>query len=108
MRLVRYTTEDGWKYQSWITEEMLVSESEKGIPHNPPDVTRLPWGDIKREMHNLLIDRNLITLKNVDENPGMLGNTILKIIQPRLVALYKENPGYKKSPNGIHNNKEAR
>lgn len=109
MRLVQYITEDGWKYQSWITEEMLVSEAEKGIPYDSPDTNRLPWEDISRELHNLLLDRGLITLKDVDDNPGMLGNTINKIIQPRLVELYKENPGYKKSPNGkiIANKKEA-
>lgn len=110
MRLVRYETEDGWKFQSWIKDDMPVSEAEKGLPHNPPDISSLPWEDIKRELHNLLLDRDLITLKDVDDSPGMLGNTILKIIQPRLVALYKENPGYKKSPNGkvVANNKEAR
>ncbi len=109
MRLVQYETEDGKKYQSWIKDDMFVSEAEKGLPYNPPDVSRLPWADIECELHNLLLDRGLITLKDVDNNSGMLGNTILKIIQPRLVALYKENPGYKKSPNGkvIANNKEA-
>lgn len=110
MRLIRYTTEDGWKWQSWITEDMVASEAEKGIPHDAPDTSRLPWGDIERELHNLLLERGLITLKDVNDNAGMLNNTILKVIQPRLVALYKENPGYKKSPNGkvVANNKEAR
>lgn len=109
MRLVRYETEDGWKYQSWIPEHLPVSEAEKGIPHNPPDPSRLDWGAIERELNNLLIDRDIITLKDVNDHSGVLSNTILSVIQPRLIELYKENPGYKKSPNGMQgSNKEAR
>ena len=100
MRLVRYETDDGWKYQSWIPDNMPALEAEKGIPHNPPDVTRLDWNGIQREINNLLIDRELITLKDVDNHSGMLGNTILKTILPKLIELYKENSGYIKSPNG--------
>lgn len=110
MRLVRYETEDGWKFQSWIPEHLPASEAEKGIPHNPPDTTRIDWSEVERELNNLLIDRDIITLKDVNDNSGVLGNTILSIIQPRLIELYKENPGYKKSFNGKLNspNKEAR
>ena len=103
MRLVRYEDDDGYLYQAWIPENAPASDADKGIPHNPPDVERLDWDVIKRELNNLLIKRNLITQKDIDTSNALAG-TIATVIQPKLIELYKEQPGYKKtvnkSPNG--------
>lgn len=99
MRLVRYEDESGFLHQSLIREDMPLSDAHMGVPHDPPDLTRLDWQEIQKEINNLLIERNLITLKNISR--GALENTIKSVIIPKLIQLYKENPGYKVSPNQI-------
>lgn len=98
MRLIRYENVDGYLYQAWIPENSPASDAEKGVPYNPPDVNRLDWDAIKRELNNLLVKRDIITLKDVDVS-GALSGTILSVIQPKLIELYKEQSGYKKSIN---------
>lgn len=100
MRAVRYEDEDGFMHQSFIKEDMPLSEAHMGIPHEPPDITRLDWQEIQKEINNLLLERDLITLKDVSNQRGALENTIKAIIIPKLIQLYKENPGYQKSLNG--------
>ncbi len=98
MRLVRYEDEDGFAHQSFIKENMPLVDAHMGVPHDPPDITRLDWQAIQVEINNLLLERDLITLKDITNKRGMLENTIKSIIVPKLIQLYKENPGYKKSP----------
>lgn len=100
MKLVQYKDERGYLYQSFVPENFPISEAEKGIPNNPPDLDRLDWDAIRRELNNLLVNRNLITLRDIDTSGG-LSNAILSTILPKLVELYKEQPGYQKSPNQL-------
>ena len=102
MRLVQYEDEDGKLFQSWITENMSLSEAEKGLPHNPPDLSRLDCDAVWREINNLLIKQSIITLKDVGDNNNVLSNTILGAILPKLIELYKEQPGYTKASQNGH------
>ena len=103
MRLVQYEDERGWLHQAYITEDMPISDAEKGLPNDPPDLDRLDWDTIKRDLNNLLVRRGLITQKDVD-SCTMLSGTILSTIMPGLIQLYKEQPGYQKSPNQLSPN----
>ncbi len=100
MKLIKYE-EDGFIKQSFIPHDMNVEDADKGIPNNPPDLLRLDWKEIAKELNNLLIERNLITLKDIAEH-GSLQNTILSIIKPKIVELYKEHPGYVQSNKNGH------
>lgn len=105
MQKVKWTDEDGLNHLSLITNNMSYSDVEKGLPHDPPDLTRLDWDEIVRELHNLLLDRGIITLRDINELK-MLNNSILKVIAPRISELYREQTGYDTN-NGTNNgNKE--
>lgn len=104
MRLVSYETENGFKHQSLITQNMPLADAHMGVPYDPPDVTRLDWDEIQKELNNLLIERNLITLKDIAHQRGILENTIKSVLVSRLIQLYRENPGYQKSPDGNSSN----
>lgn len=101
MRLVRYENEDGFLRQGFIKENMPASDADKGIEYNPPDLNRIDWDAVKREINNDLIKVDLITLKDVAKVNSPLSNIILSAIRPKLIQLYKEQSGYKKN----HNNK---
>lgn len=84
---------------------MSLSDAQKGVLLDPPDLTRLDWDEIVRDLHNLLVARGLITMKDVNELQT-LNNTILKVIAPRIGALYREQPDYEQmnGTNGTNNN----
>ncbi len=100
MRLVQYEDEQGFLHQSLIKENMPLSDANMGVPVDPPDITRLDWLEIQREINKQLIDRNLITLKDIVHQKSGLENIIKSVIVRKLIQLYKENPGYQPSPNG--------
>lgn len=88
MKLVITEDKRGYLHRYYITDDMKEKDAEKGIPDDPIDVEQLDWDEIKRELHNLLVKRAIINIKDV---PTMrhLSNTILSVLQPRLVGLYK-------------------
>ena len=78
---------------------MSLSDAQKGILLDPPDLTRLDWEEIVRDLHNLLVKRGLITIKDVNELQT-LNNTILLVIAPRISELYRETTNNNEQNNG--------
>ena len=104
MKKIEYTDEEGFNHLSLIQNNMSLSDAQKGILLDPPDLTRLDWDEIVRDLHNLLVKRGLITIKDVNELQT-LNNTILKVIAPRISELYRETTN--NNNNGQNNgNKE--
>jgi hypothetical protein len=90
MRIVVVPDKHGFLRRYKIRDDMLDIEAEAGIPVNPPDVSTLDCEEIMRELNNLLVERNLITLNDVAASQQTLNNTILAVLQPRIVNLYKQ------------------
>lgn len=106
MKLVQYTDEDGFLHQSLIRDNMKSTQANLGIPHDPPDLRQLDWDGIVRELNEQLIAQELITLADIAQ--GTLSNTILRVIQTKIVQLYKQQVYAQnqngKSENGQNNN----
>ena len=90
MQRVRVVDADGYMHQYLVTDSTPDEEIEKGLPCDPPDVRQLDWNEIARELHNLLLRRGLVTLDDVNAQQNAVGNTILSVIRPRVIALYKQ------------------
>ena len=89
MKTVDYIDRDGYKRKRIVRDTVPTEEAYRGIPLEPPDLSQLDWEEIKRELHNRLMDRGLITMKDV-RHLKTLQNAIGSIIQPKVVALYKQ------------------
>ena len=53
-----YTDDDGYKRAE------LVQPGDppgQGVPSMPPSLDDLPWDDIKRDIHNILVDQEVLT-----------------------------------------------
>ena len=74
---------------------MSRQEIDQGIPHNPPDLRVLDCSGISKEINNLLVRRQVITIRDINENNNLLSNTILKVILPKIIQLYKEQDSLK-------------
>lgn len=89
MRLVRWYDEDGYLRQSYVRDQDPDSMGPGGMPHEPPDLGQLDWDEIVRELHNLLVERNLITWNDVQSQQNGVSSAIQTVLKRRMVALYR-------------------
>ena len=84
MKRVITTDDEGYKHSG-----LTIGKGDVVMPNDPPDLSRMDWEEIRKEIHNKLIERNLITLKDIQNPRSGLNNAVLTTIIPRLVGLYK-------------------
>ena len=63
-----------------------------GIPSEPPDLDRLDWEKLVKNLHNKLMETGMLTWKNVQSSPGQRGITsaILAVFRRPIITLYRE------------------
>jgi hypothetical protein len=115
MKIVTYIDGEGWKRRSLIKDDMLPEQASQGIPRDPPDVMQLDCEAILRELNNLLVDRELFTIADLNLNPGSLRNVVQAVLYNKLMSLYKNHhhsglnggnaPAVKNKPKEIVNEK---
>jgi hypothetical protein len=63
-----------------------------GMPQDPPDIDLLDWEQIKIDLHNLLLDMKLLTVKDLEnDHANLLTSAILSVMKTRLIRLYREH-----------------
>jgi len=90
MRLAKWIDEKGYHRQSWIKDDDPDSMATSGIRHEPPDLSRIDWADVERELHNELVKRGLISWKDVQAQQNTLVPLITSLMKRRLITLYRE------------------
>lgn len=63
-----------------------------GIPREPPNLNRLNWEKLVKDLHNRLMETGMLTWKDVQSSPGQRGITsaILAVFRRPIIRLYKE------------------
>lgn len=89
MNLVKWTDENGYEHQAWMRNG--DKDPAKGITHDPPDLNRLDWEEIKRNIHNALVNQNLVTWEDVQAKQNAIGGIILAEVRKPILALYRSN-----------------
>jgi predicted nuclease with TOPRIM domain len=64
--------------------------AQSGIRHEPPDIERIDWDGVKRELHNELVRRGLVSWHDVQVQQGTLLPAITNSIKRQLIPLYRE------------------
>lgn len=88
----RVITKDdrGWKHAHLIKNQDPESLAQViGIPSDPPDLSQLDWNQIRRDLHNALIDRELFTWADVQKAQTGISSAILDALRHPIVALYR-------------------
>ena len=78
----------GYKHHSLIRDDFDMPE--EGILRDPPDIQSLPWEDIKRDIHNHLVNMGLYTYQDLMRVQNGVTGAINGALKRRIVALYKE------------------
>ena len=90
MKLVIWTDKNGYKHRSLIRDNQMDSAAPEGIPQDPPDVNQLDWEEIKREIHNSLVEQGITSWSEVQRRGNAVGSTVASVIRPKLVGLYRQ------------------
>lgn len=89
MKIVEYKDDNGVKHLSLLRNEDLDEMARYGIPNDPPDIFSLDWEEIQKDLHNLLVDKRLITWMDVQASQSGLTSTIVQVLKKRLINLYR-------------------
>ncbi len=73
----------------FITPDMDERDAHMGLIDDPPNLDELDWEQIKKELHNLLVKRAIISIDSSQELKN-LSNTIVSVVQPKIVALLRQ------------------
>ncbi len=90
MKLVTYKEEDGWLKRSMVKDNMSALDAHKGVPCNPPDLTVINCEHVLRNINNLLVEMDLITLADLQGiGHDKLRNIVQTVLVREIVKLYK-------------------
>jgi len=89
MKQVEWIDENGWKHLSLIRDNDPDEMAPHGIKSDPPDIGQLDWDQIKKELHNSLVNRRLVSWTDVQQQREGLKGAILGTLRRRIVNLYK-------------------
>ena len=90
MKLVQWEDTMGYTRQAYIKDGDPDSMAKSGIRHEPPDLSRIDWEEVERELHNELVRRGLITWQDVQAQQSTLIPAVSSVLKRQLIALYRE------------------
>jgi hypothetical protein len=89
MRLVIWMDDEGYKRRSLVRDNDPDSLAPAGVPCDPPDLDRLDWDELKRQLHNILVDRGLSTWEEVMVSQNGVTSSIVSVMKGPIIGLYR-------------------
>jgi len=89
MKLVQWKDARGFFHLSLLRKDDPNSDAPQGLPQDPPDLSAIDWNAVRRDLHNELVVRRLITLEDITRSQSGLTAAILTALRQRVVALYR-------------------
>lgn len=87
MKLVEYENKLGFRQKSLVKNG---DRPEWGIHLSPPDVNQLDWDAIKLNLHNLLLDKDLLSIEDVQQRQQEFVSVIVTTLKKPLLRLYQQ------------------
>lgn len=88
MKQVIYEDERGRKHLSTIRD--TDTDPSIGFLQSPPDVDKLNWDEIKRTLHNLLLEKGIFTVRDAQRYQKDFNWCVLVAVQKPLFRMYQE------------------
>lgn len=89
MKLVQWTDKRGYKHLSLLRDGDPDKMAPAGISRDPPDINALDWAQIKRDLHNLLVDLHLTSWRDVQGSKASITSAVLGALRRPVCELYK-------------------
>jgi hypothetical protein len=89
MKTVLYKDESGLIMRSLVRDSDSESDAPFGIPLGPPDLHKLDWDRMMREINAVLVQQGAFSWADAQNNSqGILG--AINVFKRHLIALYRE------------------
>jgi hypothetical protein len=88
LKKVVFTDKDGLKRLSILRDK--DNDPEAGIIQSPPDLSQLDWQVIVKNIHNGLMEHELITLKDVQIRGAEFNKIIMAAVVKPIFGLYQQ------------------
>lgn len=90
MRVITWTDDEGYRHRAYIRDGDREDRPDLGVPADIPDLDALDWQAVKRDLHNILTDRGLVTWADVQASQNGIHSAIQAALAKRLVQLYRQ------------------
>lgn len=90
MKPIAWTDEKGYNHSAMVRDDddlEAVSEGRK-VSRDPPHIERIDWDVVKRDLHNQLLARGLLTPSDVEEQQNGVTGAVLAALRPKVLELY--------------------
>lgn len=89
MRPVIFTDRRGWLRRTLVRDGDGDEMAEYGLPAGPPDIEHgIDWEDIKKQINNILVNDNALTLYDLQRTNGI--EKVSAIVKKAVYNLYRE------------------
>lgn len=88
MKLVTFTDSDGYRHKSLVRDG--DTDPSIGLIQSPPDLRQLDWTEIARQIHNKLLERGLLTLKDIQVRNSEFNQVVMSTVVRPIHGLYQE------------------
>lgn len=89
MKLVEWIDDDGYKHKKLVRDE--EENYDFGISKEPPPVDLIDWESVKRDLHNQLVNRGILSFYDLGgPNSGNLTGAILSAVKPHVIKYFRE------------------
>lgn len=89
MRTVIWTDRKGYKHRSQIRDNDPDDAAPMGILLDPPDLHRIDWEGVMKDLHNAFVDTEVTTWSELQKKQN-LQNVIFRVIKRRIITLFRE------------------
>jgi len=93
MRTVIWEDRNGYTRASLVRDGDPDDAAEYGIPVDPPDLNRINWEEVKRDLHNTLVRKRLFTYKDVKRQQRGVTAAIISVLKRRVIEIYRIDGG---------------
>lgn len=88
MKLVTYEDTNGRKHKSLIRDN--DNDPSIGLLQSPPDLEQLDWEVIKTTLHNLLLEKSILTMSDAQHKQTEFNQCVLVAVAKPLMRLYQQ------------------
>lgn len=88
MKLVTYESSNGRKRRSLIRDN--DTDPSIGLLQSPPDIEQLDWELIKTTLHNLLLEKGILTMSDAQNKSSEFNQCVLVAVAKPLMRLYQQ------------------
>ena len=91
MRIVKWTDEQGYNRVSWVRDDDPDNLAPQGIPCEVPVAKLVDWERVKRDVHNQLVERGILSWDDVQRQQDAVTATVRGVVRRAVLQTLRES-----------------